>query len=118
LKPPWPWRVILAFEVALSLAVFNTTLPSATDMTSLLSLPTELIIHVLASCPIAQTAACLSAANKELRAIWLKHTREILEGIVRLRVPAHKVATAVAKMQRALLPDDEFSDAAQLSSVD
>jgi hypothetical protein len=48
----------------------------------------------------------------------LKHAREILEGIVRLRVPAHKIATAVAQLQRALLPDDEFADAAQLSSVD
>jgi hypothetical protein len=87
-------------------------------MTSLLSLPTELIIHISALCPTAQTATCLSAVNKELRAIWLKHTREILESIVRLRVPAYEEATALAKMQCSLLPDDELADAAQLPSVD
>lgn len=96
----------------------STTLLLTYNMTSLLSLPTELIIQVLTSCPTAQTATCLSAVNKDLRAIWLKHTREILEGIVRLRVPAHKIATALAKTQRSLLPDDEFADAAQLSSAD
>jgi hypothetical protein len=41
-------------------------------MTNLLSLPTELIIHIL-SCSTVQTATRLTSANKELQAIWLKH---------------------------------------------
>ena len=86
-------------------------------MTSLLSLPNELFINIFASCPTAQTAECLSGANKALHAIWWKHTHHILEGIAR-SIPSYGEATIVAKMQHAMLPADELVDAIQRSSVD
>ena len=89
----------------------------ATNMTSLLSLPTELLVNIFASCPTAQTAECLSGANKALHAIWWKHTHHILEGIAR-SIPSYGEATIVAKMQHAMLPADELVDAIQMSSVD
>jgi hypothetical protein len=89
-------------------------------MTSLLSLPNELLINIFASCPTAQTAVCLSGVNKELHAIWLKHTRQILEGIARSLGPAdvYVYAAFLARIQSWLLPEDELADAIQLSSVD
>lgn len=86
-------------------------------MTSLFSLPTELLIHTLACCPTVQTAACLSSANKELRAIWQKHTHHILESIAR-SIPAYQEATILAKMQYAMPPNDDLAGAGQTSSVE
>jgi hypothetical protein len=82
-------------------------------MTSLLSLPTELIIQVFASCPTVYTAACLSAANKELRAIWLKHTDQILERTLRDTLPGYEDAVDLANMQRSLLSPEQSTDATQ-----
>lgn len=56
-------------------------------MTTLLSLPTELIILIL-SYSNAQTATRLARANKELQAIWLKNNDYILTCIVKNILPA------------------------------
>jgi hypothetical protein len=66
-------------------------------MTNLLSLPTELIIHIL-SCSTVQTATRLTSANKELHAIWLKHTQPILEGIARY-IPAYQDVVDLTNLQ-------------------
>ena len=67
-------------------------------MTSLLSLPTEIIIQILASCPTAYTAVSLSSVNTEIHAIWLKHIRQILESIAR-SIPAYEDATDLTNLQ-------------------
>jgi hypothetical protein len=75
-------------------------------MTTLLDLPTELIIQVLTSSPTVWTATCLSSVNKELRTIWLRHTNQILEGIVGPRVPAYEDAVDLANLQTSFLSKD------------
>jgi hypothetical protein len=73
----------------------------------ILSLPIELIVDILASCPTIKTAACLSSTNKGIRAIWLKHAHQILESIVssRLEIPAYSHALELADLQKRL-PED------------
>jgi hypothetical protein len=86
-------------------------------MTTLLDLPTELIIQVLTSSPTVWTATCLSSVNKELRAIWLKHTNQILEGIVGPRVPAYEDAVDLANLQTSFLSKDLPKKAAPARST-
>lgn len=86
-------------------------------MTTLLDLPTELIIQVLTSSPTVWTATCLSSVNKELRAIWLKHTNQILEGIVGPRVPAYEDAVDLANLQTSILSKDLPKKVAQARST-
>jgi hypothetical protein len=68
-------------------------------MTILLDLPTELIIQVFTSSSTVWTATCLSGANKELRSIWLKHSHQILKGIIRPQVPAYEDAVDLANLR-------------------
>jgi hypothetical protein len=86
-------------------------------MTDLLSLPTELIVHTLASCPDIRTTTCLASANKELHAIWLRHAYQILENIVRPHLPAYEDTTEVAKLQNSLLDKEQSTDATQVSPL-
>lgn len=95
----------------------TSRIPPATNMTDLLSLLTELIVHILASCPDIRTTTCPASANKELHAIWLKHTYQILESIVRPQLPAYEDATEVAKLQNSLLDKEQSTGATQVSPL-
>lgn len=86
-------------------------------VTNLLSLPTELIVQVFTSCPTVQTATRLSSVNKEMHAIWIKHTHQILEDIIRPQIPAYEDATEIAKLQNSLLSTEQPTDATKVSSV-
>jgi hypothetical protein len=65
-------------------------------MTTLLSLPNELIIHIYTHAPTLQAAACLSAVNKRLRSVWLENTNLIAEAILKRQIPAYDDAVDVA----------------------
>jgi hypothetical protein len=87
-------------------------------MTTLLSLPTELIVLVL-SCSTAQTAARLARANKELQAIWIKHNDHILNCIIKNVLPAsaYQDALELASLQTRLLPPCELIDATYFGRI-
>jgi hypothetical protein len=88
-------------------------------MPHIFSLPNELIVDILALCPTIKTAACLSSTNKQIRAIWLKHSHHILESIVssQLEIPAYKHALELADLQERLLSTEDGSDANQARSM-
>jgi hypothetical protein len=68
-------------------------------MTTLLSLPNELIIHIYTHAPTLQAAACLSAVNRRLRSVWLENTNQIAEPILRRQIPAYDEAVDVAILE-------------------
>jgi hypothetical protein len=91
----------------ISLESHNTT-------ANLLSLPIELIVLILASCPV-QTATRLAIANKELHAIWLKHNDHILESMFKETFPAsaHEDAIDFRDLQNSLVRREQFINATQ-----
>jgi hypothetical protein len=68
-------------------------------MTTLLSLPNELIIHIYTHAPTLQAAGCLSAVNRRLRSVWLENTNLIAETILRRQIPAYDEAVDVAILE-------------------
>lgn len=48
------------------------------DMTTLLSLPTEILIEILIACPTTRTLQNLSKVNRRMRSIWLEHWKHII----------------------------------------
>jgi hypothetical protein len=87
-------------------------------MTTLLSLPTELIVLIL-SYSTAQTATRLARANKELRAIWIKHNDHIVNCIIKNILPAsaYQDALELGRLQRGLLPPCELIDATYFGRI-
>ena len=67
-------------------------------MAALLLLPTELIICVYQNCTI-QTAASLSATNKQLYSVWLENTDCITGTILSSRIPAYEAAVELAILE-------------------
>jgi hypothetical protein len=87
-------------------------------MTTLLSLPTELIILIL-SYSNPQTATRLARANKELQAIWRKNNNHILTCIVKNILPAsaYQDALELATLQGTILRPCELIDATYFGRI-
>lgn len=68
----------------------------------LLSLSNELLIQIFTACPTVQTAMRLSSVSKRLRAVWLQHTDQIVEDIIKSTSPAAEQAIDCAMTETRL----------------
>lgn len=75
-------------------------------MADLLSLPNELLTNIYTHIATLQSAACLSAANKRMYAIWLRDTDRIADCIVRRQIPAHERAIELAILEETWSEDN------------
>lgn len=53
----------------------------------LMSLPNELLAHVLGGCPTIRTLWNFSRVNRRLRAIWLTHIEQIVGEVYNHKIP-------------------------------
>jgi hypothetical protein len=56
-------------------------------MTTLLSLPTEILINILVAAPNTRTLLYLSNVSRRLRSIWLDHTQHIVASAYKNKIP-------------------------------
>lgn len=56
-------------------------------MTTLLSLPSEIIINILIAAPTTRTLLRLSCVNRRTRSIWQEHSQNIIASAYKTRIP-------------------------------
>lgn len=71
-------------------------------MSVLLTLSTELVIQVYAASDNIPDALRLSAANRHLHNIWLEHSTQITEAILKASIPAYEKALDLAIIETQL----------------
>lgn len=62
-----------------------------TIMSTLMGLPTELVVLILAKCSI-KSAVVLSGVNRRLRCLWIEHSAAIIQEILEPSTPAYQAA--------------------------
>lgn len=65
-------------------------------MAGLLTLSTELLMQIYCACDTVDDALHLSATNRRLQAIWLEHSNQVIEGILKPSIPAYEAAVDLA----------------------
>jgi hypothetical protein len=80
-------------------------------MSRLLTLPPELLMQIFAASDTILDALHLSATNRFLAAIWLEHSAQIIESILKRSIPAYNEAVTLAFLETRL----QSSIAARLS---
>lgn len=81
----------------------STTMTKAAPESSLLELPTELLVQIFWSAPSLEDAAHLAAANKQLRAIWFQHMTAIYNNVAPASIPAYSALRDLL-VDRELIP--------------
>ncbi|KAM0723340.1 hypothetical protein Q7P37_000325 [Cladosporium fusiforme] len=56
-------------------------------MTTLLSLPNEILLNIFATAPTTRTLLHLSRVNRRMRTIWLEHSQHIVVSAYKTRTP-------------------------------
>lgn len=56
-------------------------------MVTLLSLPTEILIDILAAAPTTRTLLRLSCVNRRMRSIWQEHSQHIIASAYKTKIP-------------------------------
>jgi hypothetical protein len=69
------------------------------NMTTLLSLPTEVLINILIAVPNTRTLLRLSKASRRLRSIWLDHTQHIVASAYKKKIPHIEEAIALTLVE-------------------
>jgi hypothetical protein len=72
------------------------------NMSVLLTLSTELLIQIFAASDKIPDALRLSATNRRLHDIWLEHSTQITEAILRRSIPAYEEALDLATTETQL----------------
>jgi hypothetical protein len=71
-------------------------------MTTLLSLPTEIIISILIAAPNTRTLLRLCSASRRLRSIWLEHAQYIVASAYTRKIPHIEQAIALTLVELRL----------------
>jgi hypothetical protein len=68
-------------------------------MTTLLSLPNEILIDILIAAPTTRTLLSLTNVNRRMRSIWLEHSQHIIVSAYRTKIPHIKEAIALTLVE-------------------
>jgi hypothetical protein len=68
-------------------------------MTTLLSLPTEILMNILIAASNTRTLLRLSDASRRLRSIWLDHTQHIVASAYKKKIPHIEEAIALTLVE-------------------
>ena len=68
-------------------------------LTTLLSLPTEILIDILIAAPSTRTLGRLSNASRRLRAIWLEHAQHGVASAYKKKIPHIEEAIAITLVE-------------------
>jgi hypothetical protein len=68
-------------------------------MAGLLSLSTELLIHVFSSCTTIESAASLSRVDKTLNSVWRKYNNHIATNVLQQQIPEYADAVDLAILE-------------------
>lgn len=69
------------------------------NMTTLLSLPTEILINILIAGPNTRTLLRLSSSTHRLRSIWLDHAQHIVASAYKKKIPYIEEAIALTLVE-------------------
>lgn len=71
-------------------------------MAGLLTLSTELLVHIYCASDTISDALHLSATNRRLQAVWVKHSNQVIRGILKPSIPAYEAAIDLALTEAKL----------------
>ena len=80
----------------------TSSLKTDHNMSSLLVLSTELLIQVLATSDSIPDVLRFSAANRRLHSVWMAHSTQIIETVVRTSIPPYEKAVDLAVTETQL----------------
>jgi hypothetical protein len=85
-------------------------------MPHLLTLPTELLIHIFAASETIPDALHLSTTSRLLNDVWLEHSESIIQSILGHSIPAYKEAVQLAFLEARLAIETPRDDSPSLRS--
>lgn len=68
-------------------------------MTTLLSLPSEIIIDILIAAPTTRTLLHLSCVSRRIRAIWQEHSQHIIASAYKTKIPHIEEAISLTLLE-------------------
>lgn len=93
-------------------ALYTSTADIA--MSGLLTLSPELLVQVFTASETIRDALRLSATTRHLRAVWLEHSVQIIEGVLKPSIPAYDEAVALTVLETRVQSSPEHDPTLRL----